>query len=106
MRDIRDHLPRTPQTDPNKFPAYKYRPYPRMMKDEDGKPYKTAMGKEVIVNSEAEENEFLGKLPEPIEAKTVSIDPTKSPEHNLNTLAEKRKPEQQPKTKLPKDLKS
>ena len=38
LRDIRDRIPRTPQTDPNKFPPYVYRPYPKMMKDEDGKP--------------------------------------------------------------------
>lgn len=64
LRDIRRQLPQLPQNDPNRYPAYQYKPYPRMMTREvDGKkmPYRTAAGQPVIVKNEAEEKAFLDK---------------------------------------------
>lgn len=73
LRDIRDQMPRTPQTDPNKFPTYQYQPYPRMLKDEDGKPYKHKNGQYVIVDSAVEEAAFFGSKEQPTQAKAVEI---------------------------------
>lgn len=111
LRDIRKNLPLTPQTDPNKFPMYEFRPYPRMMTYEEGKkkiPYKGADGHPVIVNSAGEEQAFMesieGKKPEEAPAKTAAIpqdEPAQAPV-TLNTLAEKRKPG--PKPRLPATL--
>jgi len=102
LRDIRDHLPKTAQTDPNKFPPYEYRPYPRMMKDENGKPLKNAIGQPVIVNSEVEEVTFLGKEPKEVKANIVSVNPvaalTAAPDQ------EKRKPGRPAKVHLPEPL--
>jgi hypothetical protein len=114
IRDIRDHMPRSAQTDPNKFPAYRYQPYPRMLTGEDGKPLRHKNGKEVIVNSEAEEAAFLGTQEQPIEAKTVSIDASADggttlqaavaqPETSEDDTPAKRGPGRPPK--LPQDLK-
>lgn len=101
LRDIRKNLPMTPQTDPNKFPPYEFRPYPRMMTQEIGKkkvPYKGPDGNPVIVQNAGEEKLFLeeleGKQPEEATAKTVAIsedEPAVAPA-TLNTLTEKRKP--------------
>lgn len=77
--DIRMHLPQTKQTNPNNFPPYEYRPYPRMMKDENGKPLRTPSGGYVIVNSAEEEAAFLGKSEPTQEARSVEIDTTEQP---------------------------
>ena len=84
-RDIRENLPRTPQTDINKFPEYNYQPYPRMMTKIQGDkkvPYLNNSGQPVVVNSLAEENAFkaehgLNVPAEPV-AKTVAINPVAS----------------------------
>jgi hypothetical protein len=103
LRDIRDHIPRTAQTDPNKYPPYVFRPYPKMMVDEHGKPFKNKDGSNVIVQSEAEEHAFKGAQPEPIAAKTIVATPLEklAPAQEVNTLQEKRKPGRPP---LPKNL--
>jgi hypothetical protein len=109
LRDIRDQMPRTPQTDPNKFPAYKYHPYPRMMKDERGEPFKTKAGQFVIVNSAEEEAAFRGQFALQPEAKTVEVDAVSSGVGSLNNFVAqveqntvKRGPGRPPK--LPADL--
>jgi len=73
IRDIRDHLPRSKQTDPNNFPPYVYQPYPRMLKGEDGKPLRDKYKNYVIVNSEAEERAFWGQQ-EQSTAKAVGVE--------------------------------
>ena len=75
LRDIRDHMP-TPRK--GSYPDYEYRPYPRMMKDAKGKPFKNPDGSCVIVESKAEENEFLGKTEEVVKASTVAINPVEA----------------------------
>jgi hypothetical protein len=58
LHDIRDQIPRTDQTNPAKFPQYEFRPYPKMMNDENGKPYVKADKSCVVVNDAAEEAMF------------------------------------------------
>lgn len=109
LRDIRDHLPKTAQTDPNKFPAYEYRPYPRMMKDEKGKPRLGPSGNPVVVNSAEEERAFLGKDEAP-HAASVEIDtdePATLQSIAPESLAEKPRRGRPPNAaKLPADLTS
>lgn len=104
--DIRMHLPQTKQTNPNNFPPYEYRPYPRMMKDAHGKPIRTPSGGYVIVNSEEEEAAFLGKSAPVNEAHTLEIDPFEPPLNApaISSIAPvvKRGPGRPPK--LPADL--
>jgi len=94
-RDIRASLPSTPMTDPNRFPDYVYKPYPKMMSYQEGNkqiPYRTRAGKPVIVKNEEEEQAFRATL-EPV-AKATSDDaevPAKIPESKF-------------KGKKPKDL--
>ena len=58
LHDIRDQIPRTDQTNPSKFPAYEFKPYPRMMLDANGKPYLKADKSCAIVQDAAEEAMF------------------------------------------------
>jgi hypothetical protein len=110
LRDIRDHFPKTPQTDPNKFPAYKYQAYPRMMTKIVGDkkvPYKDASGNPVIVNNATEEAQFKVKHEGAVDVEepkaTVASIAAHEPE-NVNTLIEKRKPGRPAKPKLPEPL--
>lgn len=80
LRDIRQNIPRTAQTDPNKFPTYNYQPYPRMMTKIIGDkkvPYLNASGQPVIVNDATEEAQFKVKHGQAVDveepAKTVAI---------------------------------
>lgn len=64
VHDIRQNLPRLPQNDPNRYPPYQYKPYPRMMTREvDGKkiPYRDVAGRPVVVKDATEEAHFLSK---------------------------------------------
>lgn len=66
-KDFRSNIAKTPQTDPDKFPEYEYKPYPRMMNkdaDDDGKivPHAHPDGRPVIVHTAEEEEEFLASL--------------------------------------------
>lgn len=80
-RDIRENLPRTPQTDVNKFPEYNYQPYPRMMTKIVGDkkvPYLNASDQPVIVNDATEEAQFKVKHGQAVDAeepaKTVAVE--------------------------------
>ena len=99
-RDIRQNLPRTPQTDQSKFPEYVYRAYPRMMKDAAGKPYKNPDGTEVIVENKGEEDLFLGNK-EINTAKVIPINPVEALAPAVEPPREKRK---YTKRELPADL--
>jgi hypothetical protein len=98
LRDIRDHMP-TPRK--GSYPDYEYRPYPRMMKDEKGKPFKNPDGSCVIVDSKAEENYFLGKTEEVVKAPVVAINPVEALTVKAESEVQKRK---YTKRALPADL--
>ncbi|HEX5508925.1 MAG TPA: hypothetical protein VFX37_10520 [Pseudolabrys sp.] len=106
VRDIRDNMPRTKQTDPNNFPPYEFREYPKMVLGENGKPIKKN-GQYVIVNSAQEEAIATG-APLAETAKTVEIEANPAPAANAAAKADTKQPER-PRaaapTKLPADLK-
>jgi hypothetical protein len=59
LRDIRDYIPRTDHTNPNKFPDPGYQRYPLMaVNNKTNKPYLDAAGQPVIFNSREEEETF------------------------------------------------
>lgn len=64
LRDIRDFIPRTPQTNPNNFPPLDFRRYPLGPTDADGKHYNDEYGKMVILNSREEEDAFKAQHPD------------------------------------------
>lgn len=108
LRDIRDFMPRTAQQDPNKFPAYEYRPYPRMMKDENNKPLKDKAGNIIYAHSEAEESRLMGKpltQEEPAAGLHEVSTEANQPEETRRPDAPLRNKPGRPPTKLPKDLK-
>lgn len=72
MHDIRYAIPLTDQTNPGKFPQYEYRPYPRMMLDEKGKPYLNAAKQPVVAHDEHEEKLFQAKYHKP-EAASIDV---------------------------------
>jgi hypothetical protein len=81
MRDLRKSLPQTAQNDRNKFPDYKYQPYPKMMTKIVGDkkvPYLNASGQPVIVNDATEEAQFKAKHGVAVDAepqaKTVAVE--------------------------------
>lgn len=85
VRDIRNAMPRTAQTDDGKFPEYFYQPYPKMMTKIVGDkkvPYLNASGQPVIVNDATEEAQFKVKHGQAVDeepvAKTVAINPVAS----------------------------
>ncbi len=64
LRDIRDFIPRTPQTNPNNFPPLDYRRYPLAPTDANGKHYDDEYGKMVILASREEEDAFKADHPD------------------------------------------
>ena len=111
VKDIRNSLPRTPQTDPNKFPDYEYRPYPRMMTREEGKkkvPYTDDAGNPVIVQSEAEEKAFLAANGKEVEEAPLPTGVAVPMEDDapLTPLKVAQPSAAKPKVKLPADLKA
>lgn len=64
LRDIRDFIPKTNQTNPNKFPAVAYQRYPLMAVDGDtGKPFLDEANRTVHFLSKEEEDAFHADHP-------------------------------------------
>lgn len=81
LRSILHAIPHTAQTDPNKFPPYQYRPYPRQMTHiVNGKPvpYTGPDGRPVEVNDATEEAQFKVRHGQAVDAeepaKTVAVE--------------------------------
>lgn len=66
LRDIRDHIARTPQTDPNRYPLVDYKRYPLMPTNKDtGKPYlDEATGNPIVLKNRDEEDAFKETHPD------------------------------------------
>lgn len=61
-------IPMTDQTDPRKFPPYEHIEFPKMMLQEDGKPYMDkASGEPIVVLDADEECEFREENPDALD---------------------------------------
>jgi hypothetical protein len=64
MRDIRDHIAKTKQNDPNNFERPEFRRYPLMPTDKDGKPFRDDRKKIIRLMNAADEDEFKRTHPD------------------------------------------
>lgn len=74
---IRSAIPLTDQTNPDKFPAYEYRPFPRMMLKSSKEPFRDSVGNAIVVHDQEEEDAFLLEHPDavrPVEFKRTAAD--------------------------------